>query len=83
MDREWRVSFRRCQARQALADVFALQNDGTIAAINSDGTTAWVSDVSAYVGNSFANWTGVRADFQGGLVLSSSTPDCFSFLGTC
>ena len=63
-----------------VADVFALQNDGTIAAIKSDGTTAWISDVSAYVGNSSPNWAGVRADFQGGLALSGSSTNCFSCL---
>ena len=31
-----------------VADVFALQNDGTVQAITSDGTTAWTADMSAY-----------------------------------
>ena len=29
-----------------VADVFAFQNDGTVQAITSDGTTAWTADVS-------------------------------------
>ena len=45
-----------------VADVFAFQNDGTVAAITSDGTAAWTADVSQAVTN------GVVPDFQGGLV---------------
>jgi hypothetical protein len=48
-----------------LADVFAFQNDGTVQAITSDGTTAWTADVSQgyylYPGH-------ILPDFQGGLV---------------
>jgi hypothetical protein len=43
-----------------VADVFAFQNDGTVQAITSDGTTAWIADVS--------NAWPVTPDFQGGLV---------------
>jgi hypothetical protein len=45
-----------------VADVFAFQNDGTVQAITSDGTTAW----TAYVGDAQ-----VLPDFQGGLVVLS------------
>ena len=45
-----------------VADVFAVQNDGTILAITSDGTVAWRSTEN--VGG-----TQSIADFQGGLVL--------------
>jgi len=41
-----------------VADVFAFQADGTVAAITSDGTTAWT-----------ANAGGGMPDFQGGLVV--------------
>ena len=44
-----------------VADVFAFQNDGTVQAIRSDGTTAWTADVSQA--------QQVLADFQGGLVV--------------
>jgi hypothetical protein len=47
-----------------VADVFALQNDGTLQAITSDGITAWTADVSHSSG-----W--VLADFRGGLVAVS------------
>jgi hypothetical protein len=45
-----------------VADVFAFQGDGTVQAIQSDGTTAWTAN---------ANIATVQAipDFQGGLVL--------------
>ena len=43
-----------------VADVFAFQNDGTVQAITSDGTTAWIADAS--------NATTIIPDFQGGLV---------------
>jgi len=50
-------------ASTGVADVFAFQNDGTVAAIASDGTTAWTADVSqAYYQ--------VLPDFQGGLVFT-------------
>ena len=45
-----------------VADVFALQNDGTVQAITSEGTTAWTADVSQAFG-----W--VVPDFQGGLIV--------------
>ncbi|HVO97648.1 MAG TPA: PQQ-binding-like beta-propeller repeat protein [Bryobacteraceae bacterium] len=44
-----------------VADIFGLQNDGTVAAITSDGATAWSADVSQ------AGM--VVPDFLGGLVL--------------
>jgi len=47
-----------------VADVFAFQNDGTVAAITSDGTMAWSADVSSA--------DAMLPDFQGGLVLHSS-----------
>jgi len=48
-----------------VADVFAFQGDGTVAAITADGLTAWTADVSgAYK---------VIPDFQGGLVVSDSS----------
>ena len=43
-----------------VADVFAIQNDGVVAAITADGTTAW----SASIGSASA-----VPDFQGGLVV--------------
>ncbi len=48
-----------------VADVFGFQNDGTVAAITSDGTTAW----TASTGDASA----ALADFQGGLVLLGSS----------
>jgi hypothetical protein len=48
-------------ASTGVADIFGLQNDGTVAAITSAGTTAWSADVSQ------AGM--VVPDFQGGLVL--------------
>ena len=42
-------------SQAGVADVFALQNDGKIQAIKSDGTVAWTSDVSAYVVGGFFN----------------------------
>ena len=53
-----------------VADVFAFQNDGTVQAITSDGSTAWTADVSgAYY------WApgGILPDFQGGLVAVGDT----------
>jgi hypothetical protein len=51
------------------ADVFGLQNDGTIAAITSDGTTAWTYAVPSASGN--PPWTNGLAipDFQGGVIV--------------
>ena len=43
-----------------MADVFAFQNDRTVAAITSDGVTAWTADVS--------QTSKALPDFQGGLV---------------
>jgi len=48
-----------------VADVFAFQNDGTVAAITSDGTTAWTA--------SSANQ--VLPDFQGGLAMANYDED--------
>ena len=50
-----------------VADVFAIQNDGTVQAITSDGTTAWTADVS----QALAFSEPVVPDFQGGLVVLS------------
>jgi hypothetical protein len=63
-----------------VADVFALQNDGAVQAIASDGTTAWTTDMSAYTipgGTGPAIWQ-VLADFQGGLIVyqACETPYC-------
>ncbi len=49
-----------------VADVFAFQNDGTVQAIKSDGTTSWVADVS----NSPAGYA--VPDFQGGLIVRNN-----------
>jgi hypothetical protein len=46
-----------------VADVFAFQNDGTVQAITSDGTTAWTANIGA-------GSVGVP-DFQGGLVVDN------------
>jgi hypothetical protein len=56
-----------------LADVFALQNDGTVQAITSDGITAWSLAVpSAVAANGYPAWSKatVMPDFQGGLIVS-------------
>jgi hypothetical protein len=58
-----------------VADVFAFQNDGTVQAITSDGTTAWTADVSQA-----GTWWGTVPDFQGGLVLYNTYPG--SSIGT-
>jgi hypothetical protein len=54
-----------------VADVFALQTDGTVQAITSDGTVVW----TANAGNTanIGNWIGSKkivSDFQGGLVVA-------------
>jgi hypothetical protein len=49
-----------------VADVFALQNDNTIAAITSDGTTAWTYSATP------ADFLTVVPDFQGGLIVYDS-----------
>lgn len=49
-----------------VADVFAFQNDGTVQAITSDGTTAWSAN-AAYA-------TTVFPDFNGGLLLANFAP---------
>jgi hypothetical protein len=54
-----------------VADVFAIQNDGTIQAITSDGATAW----TANLGNPYGY---VIPDFQGGLVAWEVSNDGFS-----
>ena len=50
-----------------VADVFAFQNDDTVAAITADGTTAWTADVSG----ARYSWPlgSILPDFQGGLVV--------------
>ena len=52
-----------------VADVFASQNDATVQAIASDGTTAWTADVSQAVQYWGPGGAGVVPDFQGGLVV--------------
>jgi hypothetical protein len=56
-----------------VADVFALQNDSTIQAITSDGTTAWTLCRTSGR-RRHAPWTyqQVVPDFQGGLVFADS-----------
>ena len=49
-------------AATGVADVFAIQNDGTIAAITSDGTTAWTANINP-------DQCTPKADFQGGLAV--------------
>jgi hypothetical protein len=50
-----------------VADVFAIQNDGTVQATAADGTVAWTADVS----QAYWFWPGyVVPDFQGGLVVA-------------
>ncbi|HMD69816.1 MAG TPA: IPT/TIG domain-containing protein, partial [Bryobacteraceae bacterium] len=56
-----------------VADVFAIQQDGTVEAITSDGTLGWTADVSQAYG-----WrASILPDFQGGLVVAgkNSTMD--------
>jgi hypothetical protein len=58
-----------------LADVFALQNDGVVQALTSDGLTAWTFAVpDAVVSQGQPPWHGVSVmpDFQGGLVVYDS-----------
>jgi len=50
-----------------VADVFAFQNDGTVQAITSDGTTAWTVDLDI-------NVLQALPDFQGGLVSLTCSP---------
>ena len=50
-----------------VADVFAFQNDGTVASITRDGITAWTADVSQAI-------TTVP-DFNGGLVVANFVPN--------
>ena len=60
-------------SESGLADVFALQNDGTVQAITSDGITAWSLAVpSGAPLNGSGAWTyaSVMADFQGGFVVT-------------
>jgi hypothetical protein len=49
-----------------VADVFAFQDDGTVQAITSDGTTAWTADVSNV---DYSRAGSIFPDFQGGLVV--------------
>jgi hypothetical protein len=53
-----------------VADVFAIQQDGTIQAITSDGTIAW----TANVGQAAARYGTLLPDFQGGLIVESEIP---------
>ena len=56
-----------------VADVFAFQEDGTVQAITSDGTTAWTADIS----RTPVYWASgaVLPDFQGGLVFVEQNSD--------
>ncbi len=47
-----------------VADVFATQNDGTVMAVTSDGTTAWTATLPMF--------PTIVPDFQGGLVVASN-----------
>jgi hypothetical protein len=48
-----------------VADVFAFQNDGTVQAIASDGTTAWTANIGQP--------SQALPDFQGGLVVATQS----------
>ena len=50
---------------KTVADVFAMQNDGSVQAISRDGTVAWTSSPSPEWANT------VLPDFQGGLVVAT------------
>ena len=52
-------------AQTGMADVFAVQNDGSVQAITSDGITAWTVSLSPEAT--------LVPDFQGGLVVADST----------
>jgi len=52
-----------------VADVFAIQNDGTVQAITSDGTTAWAANISQNQASYYWGPGYVLPDFQGGLVV--------------
>ena len=59
-------------SQTGVADVFAIQQDGTIQAITSDGTIAW----TANVGQAAVRYGTILPDFQGGLIVESDTsPD--------
>ncbi|MGP8176261.1 MAG: beta strand repeat-containing protein [Terracidiphilus sp.] len=58
-----------------VADVFAFQNDGTVQAITSDGTTAWTADVSQA---NYWNPGAVVPDFLGGLVAVMQNPATYA-----
>ncbi len=51
-----------------VADVFAFQADGTVAAITADGTTAWTADVNQGCPSGWNCIFNLIPDFQGGLV---------------
>jgi hypothetical protein len=51
-----------------IADVFAFQNDGTVQAIKSDGTTAWIASIASQNDFNEVAFSSVP-DFQGGLVV--------------
>jgi hypothetical protein len=56
-----------------VADVFALQNDGTVLAITSDGITAWslaVPSGAPLFGSGAWTYASVMPDVQGGLVVT-------------
>ena len=60
---------RAVPSATGLADVFALQNDGTVQAMTGDGITVWslaVPDAAAPNGSSVS----LMPDFQGGLVIT-------------
>ena len=56
-----------------LADVFALQNDGTVQALTTQGITAWslaVPSGAPLYGSGAWTYASVMPDFQGGLVVT-------------
>ncbi|MBZ5606807.1 MAG: hypothetical protein LAP38_01005 [Acidobacteriia bacterium] len=60
-----------------VADVFAFQNDSTVQAITSDGTTAWTANLSNVLEARFSDLRfdlNAIPDFQGGLVLAKFPP---------
>jgi hypothetical protein len=56
-----------------VADVFAFQNDGTVAAITSNGITAWTAQ---------ATQTSAVPDFNGGLVVANFVPNNYQVLSS-
>jgi len=57
-----------------VADVFALQGDGNVQAITSDGAVAWTENVGTS--------SGLVSDFQGGLVVVQSSYGSSGWMGS-